>query len=392
MSLFCLPFIEAIRQLRLDKHNRCVFVHVTYVPYIAVANELKTKPTQHSVKTLLSLGIQPDTIICRSEKPLPEDLKKKLALFTNVAEDAVISAPDLKTVYEIPLLFYQQNFYKILDDCLKLPSIEPNLTTWRTCVASIKKIALLQDVRSVRIALVGKYVDYKDAYKSIVEALGHAQIPHNNRVTIEWIDAEVLTNSNVHDYLQVADGILVPGGFGDRGVGGKLEAIRYARERTIPFFGICLGMQLAAIEFARNVLGLKQADSTEFNKNTPEPVIDLMSEQKNTSHMGGTLRVGSFPCAVTQASLAYSIYKHDVISERHRHRYELNMRFVPRLETQGFKVTGYYQALNLPEIIEIPEHPFFIACQFHPEFKSKPCAPHPLFVAFIKAAAHVHKN
>lgn len=381
-----LPFLEAIRQIHLDhKNNRCVFVHVTYVPYIATANELKTKPTQHSVKHLLSLGIQPHIIIGRATQALPEDIKKKIALFTNVEENAVISAPDLKSVYEIPLVFHEQKLDDVLDAYLSLPKKTPDLRAWHTIVDHLKTAH-----DNVTIAIVGKYTELPDAYKSIRESLTHAQVPNNVDLTIAWINAEEITKDNVAQKLQTADAILVPGGFGKRGIDGMLEAIRYARENNLPFFGICLGMQLAAIEFAHNMLNLKDADSKEFNDATACPVIDMMEEQKNATHMGGTMRLGAFSCDIKPGSRAHAIYGHDTISERHRHRYELNTAFVPQFEQHGFMVTGYHKKL-LPEIIEIPAHPFFIACQFHPEFKSKPFAPQPLFVAFVKAAKE-HKT
>lgn len=377
-----LPFIEAIRQIQLDKtNNKCVFVHVTYIPYIAAAQELKTKPTQHSVKQLSSLGIQPDIIIGRSEKMMPEEIKKKIALFTNVDEAAIISAPDLKNVYEVPLLFYKQGLHTVLSNLLGLSHTSLALTKWQQFIDH----AYAQH-ETVRIALVGKYVDLKDAYKSINEALMHAQVPNNVHVVIDWVDAELITRDNVAAHLKNIHAILVPGGFGDRGINGKLEAARYARENNIPYFGICLGMQIAVIEFARNVLNMHNAHSTEFDKNTMYPVIDLMQNQQNKQDTGGTMRLGAYTCTLKPNSLAFQLYAQETIVERHRHRYEFNTDFVPLFEQHGLHVTGYYKESNLPEIIEITNHPFFIACQFHPEFKSKPFATHPLFTAFVKAA------
>jgi CTP synthase len=383
-----LPFIEAIRQIHLDRKNtRCAFVHVTYIPYITVADELKTKPTQHSVKVLLSLGIQPDVIVGRAEKPLPNDIKKKLALFTNVDESAIISAPDLKSVYEAPLAFYEQNLDGVLSDLLGLSPQRPDLAKWRVIVDQ-----LYAQRPQVKIALVGKYVELRDAYKSIYESLVHAQIPNNVKIIVEWIDAEQITPETVTSRLSNVDAILVPGGFGDRGIDGKIEAIKYARENNIPFLGICLGMQVAVIEFARNVLNLKDANSTEFNPATTYPIIDLMIDQKDKIDMGGTLRLGAYDCALAPDSLARSIYGKEIISERHRHRYEFNTAFADQCKEHGLLVTGIYKQQNLPEIVEIPSHPFFIACQFHPEFKSKPFASHPLFVSFVEAAKEYKEN
>lgn len=381
-----LPFLEAIRQIHLDrKNNRCVFVHVTYVPYLAAAKELKTKPTQHSVKALLSLGIQPHIIVGRAEQPLPDDIKKKIALFTNVDESAVISNPDLKSIYEIPLVLHSQKLDTVLDAYLELAPTEPDLHHWQTIIDNLQA-----PHETVNIAIVGKYIDLQDAYKSISEALVHAQIPNNVRVAVSWIDAELITPKTADTYLKQFDALLIPGGFGSRGIEGKIETARYAREHQIPYFGICLGMQIAVIEFARHVLGLTDAHSTEFDATTANPVVDMMAEQKHKTMMGGTMRLGAYPCTLTPGSKAHEIYGKGTISERHRHRYEFNTTFVPRFVEKGFLVTGYNTEHNLPEIIEIPAHPFFVGCQFHPEFKSKPFAPHPLFVAFVKAAREKH--
>jgi CTP synthase len=376
-----LPFLEAIRQIQLDRNNRCAFVHVTYVPYIAAANELKTKPTQHSVKTLLSLGIQPHIIIGRAEKPLPDDIKKKIALFTNVDEQAVISAHDLKSIYEIPLVFHAQKLDTVLEHYLELTVAQPDLTKWHTIIDT-----LYAPHNNVTIAIVGKYIELRDAYKSICESLIHAQIPNKVHIHMLWIDSEKITPESVDTYLHQADAILVPGGFGSRGIEGKILAARYARKHNIPYLGICLGLQIAVIEFARTVLGLSEAHSTEFNPTTTHPVIDMMAEQKQKTQLGGTMRLGAYSCTLKAGSHAQKMYGQEIISERHRHRYEFNTAYVPHFEQKGLVVTGYNAEHNLPEIIEIPEHPFFVGCQFHPEFKSKPFAPHPLFVAFVRAA------
>lgn len=382
-----LPFCEAIRQIRVDsKNNRCIFVHVTYIPYIAAADEVKTKPTQHSVKALLSLGIQPDIIIGRSEKIVPEDAKKKIALFTNVDEHAIIAAPDLKNVYETPLLFHQQKLDTLLSSYLGIDYSKPDLSAWNAIVDSLYAS---RDV--VTIALVGKYVGLRDAYKSVCEALIHAQIPNRVQVVIDWIDSEQVIPETVVDRLKRADGILVPGGFGDRGIEGKIEAIRYAREQKVPYLGICLGMQLAVVEFGRNALGLVRAHSTEFDASTPFPVIDLMREQHAKVGMGANMRLGAYECALKPGSRVSTAYGKNTISERHRHRYEFNTDFIEQYEERGFVITGYHKERNLPEVVEIPTHSFFVGCQFHPEFKSKPFEPHPLFVDFVKAAC-AHKN
>ncbi len=383
-----LPFLEAIRQmgLELGKEN-AVFVHLTYIPYIKVAGELKTKPSQHSVKELRAIGIQPDILIGRAERSLPKAIKRKLALFTNVDEESVFSAPDLKTIYEMPLYLKKENFDKILASHLELEYKEPDLSKWRKIVNRLSNLK-----SEVDIAIVGKYVQLKDAYKSISEAFVHAQIPNKTKVNLKWIDADEITEENIEELLKDINGILVPGGFGERGVEGKILTIKYARENNIPYFGICLGMQLAVIEFARHVAGLKEANSTEFDPETPYPVIDLMPEQKGISKKGGTMRLGAYKCILKPGTKAYEIYGKEEIVERHRHRYEFNPEFRPLLEEKGLVVSGEYKAKKLPEIIELPEHPWFIGCQFHPEFKSKPFNPHPLFVSFVEASIHYRKQ
>jgi len=377
-----LPFLETIRQMGLQRSNvRCAFVHLTYIPYIAVAEELKTKPTQHSVKELQSLGIQPHIVIGRASIPLPVDIKKKISLFTNVEEDSVISAPDLPSIYEVPLHFKQERVDEVLLRHLGLPYQEPNLEKWKNLLASLSSLEA-----SVTIALVGKHVLLPDAYKSVCESLIHAQIPTKTKVHIKWVNAEEVTENNVSDYLAGVQGILVPGGFGERGIEGKILAARYAREHKIPYFGICLGMQVAVVEFARNVLNMAEAHSTEVNPLTPFPVVDLMVEQKDVQKKGGTMRLGAYLCALKENSKVSDLYQAPYVSERHRHRYEFNPLYASRFEEAGMLITGVYQAHNLPEIIELNDHPYFVACQFHPELKSKPFAPHPLFVGFVKAA------
>lgn len=381
-----LPFIEAIRQIHSEnKAAECVYVHVTYVPFLKAAQELKTKPTQHSVKELRSLGIQPTVIIGRAEQELPQSVGKKIALFTDVDEHAVFSAPDFQTVYAAPVYFKNARLDKALADYLNLPYRQPDLTAWEhfsTVLSGLKD--------SVTIAIVGKYLEVKDAYKSVHEAITHAQVSAETRVHIAWIDAEALTHDNVAQKLHDAHGILVPGGFGERGIEGKITAARYAREHGIPYFGICLGMQVALIEFARNVLKMTDAHSTEFDAQTPYPVVALMPDQQGVIK-GGTMRLGNYPCTLKTGTQAFDIYKADVIHERHRHRYEFNPAYVPQFEKAGMIVSGVYREKNLPEIIELKSHPFFVACQFHPEFTSKPFKPHPLFTAFIKAA-HTYRT
>ncbi len=379
-----LPFLEAIRQmgLELGKEN-ALFIHLTYVPYIAVAGELKTKPTQHSVKELRAIGIQPDIIICRADRNIPKPIKRKIALFTNVSEDAVLSAPDVDIIYRIPLVLKKEKLDQVIAKHLNLEYKEPQLKEWKKIVNTLTKLE-----KTVDIGIVGKYVELKDAYKSISEALIHAQIPNKVKVNIHWINADEITDENIDQILGNLDGILVPGGFGERGIEGKILTAKYARENKIPYFGICLGMQVAVIEFARNVAGLKEAHSTEFDPETPYPVIDLMPEQKNVDKKGGTMRLGAYKCTLIEGTKAYDIYKQKEIYERHRHRYEVNPEFRPILEEKGLIVSGVYKAKNLVEIIELPEeiHPWFVACQFHPEFKSKPFQPHPLFVSFVEAS------
>jgi CTP synthase len=361
-------------------------VHVSYVPYIAAAQELKTKPTQHSVKELRSMGIQPDILVCRSERPLPEDQRDKIALFCDVDRDAVISAYDVDTVYRVPVLFAEQGVDDRIVDLLQIADRSPrDLTQWS---AMLERMHNPQD--QVDIGLVGKYVEYEDSYKSLKEALLHAGIHHNVKVRMTWIEAEHLQWPGCAETLSHYDGILVPGGFGKRGIEGMLQAIRYAREGHVPYFGICLGMQTAVIEFARNVCGLEGADSTEFEPATQYPVIYKLRDLLGVEELGGTMRLGAYDCVLAEGSFARAAYGYELISERHRHRFEFNRTFEDQLTSRGLRITGRSQDGKFVEICELPGHPYFLGCQFHPEFKSKPLEPHPLFVSFIGAACQFH--
>jgi CTP synthase len=371
-----LPFLEAIRQLGMELgRENCVYVHVTYVPYVKSVGELKTKPTQHSVKELRAIGIQPDVLICRSECEIPKEVKEKISLFTNVSPSAVISAHDVETIYEVPLLFKKQGLHLWL---AKRFNLEPKDSEgkWEKIVSIIKNAK-----EEVKVALVGKYVSLRDAYKSVVEALTHGSIANRVKLNILWVNSENVEEELLHE----ADGILVPGGFGERGIEGKIKAINYGRFSKKPTFGICLGMQLMCVEFARNVLNLKGANSTEFDPNTPHPVIDIMEEQKQIEELGGTMRLGAYPCVLKEGTKVREIYKKEVIYERHRHRYEFNNAYREVFERNGFVISGVSPDGRLVEVVELKDHPWFIGCQFHPEFKSKPFDPHPLFVSFIKA-------
>ena len=377
------PFLEAIRQFAYDVgRENVLYIHLTLVPYIKAAGEFKTKPTQHSVKELRAIGIQPDILLCRCETELPNDIREKIALFTNVKKEAVFSAVDVKNIYELPIVYARQGVDDIIAKYLNIWSRSAGLKKWETICERINN-----PVGTVRIAIVGKYVNLKESYKSLNEALHHGGIEHGNRVELVYVDSEKIERKEtlVED-LGSCDGILVPGGFGQRGIEGKIMAARYAREQNIPYFGICLGMQIAVIEFARNVCGMEKAHSTEFDKETPFPVIDLMEGQKGIRALGGTMRLGAYTCLVEEKSLAYAAYKNHTISERHRHRLEFNPRFEKELVSRGLRVTGRDKETGLVEIVEIAGHPWFLGCQFHPEFKSKPFAPHPLFAAFIGAA------
>ena len=378
-----LPFLEAIRQLQLElgKQNT-LFIHLTYVPYISVAGELKTKPTQHSVKELRAIGIQPDIIICRSEVELPQDVKSKIAMFCNVKPENVISAYDVDYIYKIPLILKSQNLDKIIIEAFNLEQKSPNLSKWEDIVSRLES---LQD--SVNIAIVGKYIKLKDAYKSLIEALIHGGIENKLKVNMIWLDSENVEEKD----LEHMDGILIPGGFGERGIEGKIKALNYGRTHNIPTFGICLGMQLMAVEFARNVLGFKDANSTEFDPNTPNPVIDIMEDQKNIENMGGTMRLGAYECLIKENTKAYEIYQENLIYERHRHRYEFNNKYKEDFEKNGFIASGIYPKKSLVEILELKGHRWYIGCQFHPEFKSKPFKAHKLFASFIENA-YIYKK
>lgn len=379
------PFFEAIRQLRLDLGNdNTALIHVTYVPYIAVAGELKSKPTQHSVKELREIGLQPDFLVCRSEKTIDENLKSKIGLFCSIKKEHVISAQDSKSIYDVPLALHKEHLDELVVSRLNLKKTKYSIAGWQ-------KIAKIQSSPKgkVKIAVVGKYVDLKESYKSLHESLVHGGLANHVQLEIIYVDSEKLNQKNVKSLLSAAQGILVPGGFGTRGVEGKITAIQYAREKNIPFFGICFGMQLAAIEFARNVCGIRDATSREFvsdGKRGGNIVIDFMAEQRGVVDKGGTMRLGAFKCKLAPRSLALKVYKKNLISERHRHRFEFNNKYKDLFEKHGLRATGVNEERNLVEILENTKHPWFIGVQFHPEFKSKPLSPHPLFAAFVKAA------
>jgi len=384
-----LPFMEAIRQIGNEEgRGNAIYVHVTLVPYIAAAGELKTKPTQHSVKELREIGIAPDILLCRSDRPLSLDLRRKIALFCNVQENAVISALDVKTIYEVPLAFHEQELDELIVESLHLKEEFPHadLKSWRELVATIKE----PSAGEVKIAIVGKYVELEDSYKSLREALTHAGVANNLKVNVNWIESEsLIDDENYQTRLQDYDAILVPGGFGKRGISGMIRAIKYARKSGTPYFGICLGMQTACIEFARNVCGLRDADSTEFNSDTPFPIIFKLRDLVGVDELGGTMRLGAWQCKLKKGSLVREIYNNaPEIFERHRHRYEFNPEFRAVLEKEDFVVSGISPDGKFVEMIELPRdlHPFFVACQFHPEYKSKPLNAHPLFVSFVKAA------
>jgi CTP synthase len=378
-----LPFLEAIRQMRLELGaENTLFVHVTLVPYIAAAGELKTKPTQHSVKEMLGIGIQPDILLCRSERRISAELKRKIALFCNVAESCVISMEDVTTIYEVPVELSKEGLDAQITRRLRLEDRPANMQPWMDMLQRLH-----HPKGDVRIAIVGKYVQLEDAYKSLREALLHGGLAHNHKTVIEWIESEEIDSpAAAEKRLKGYDGILVPGGFGRRGIQGMVYTIQYAREQRIPFFGICLGMQCATIEYARDAAGLKQADSTEFDPQTPHRVIYKLRELLGVEEMGGTMRLGAWPCKLEPGSFAYKAYSTTDISERHRHRYEFNREYEKTLVAAGLRITGRTPDQNYVEIVEAPDHPWFLGCQFHPEFKSKPLEPHPLFAAFVGAA------
>ena len=376
-----LPFLESIRQVGIELgRGNAMFIHVTLVPYIAMSGELKTKPTQHSVKELLSLGIQPDIIVCRTEQAISSEMKDKISLFCNVTRDSVIQNVDVPVLYEVPLMLEKEGLADIVCNKFGIDCTSPDLEEWMRMVDRQKN-----PVKKAVVSIVGKYVELHDAYLSIVEALCHAGIANDARVEINWIDSEDVTVQNIAGLIDRSDGILVPGGFGDRGIEGKITAIRYARENKIPYFGICLGMQLCVVEFARNVLGYDGANSSEFDPETPYPVIDLMPEQKEIDEKGGTMRLGLYPCKMPEDSMARAIYGKELIYERHRHRYEFNNLYRNDMLENGMMISGISPSERLVEMVELKGHPWFIGVQFHPEFKSRPNRAHPLFSSFIAA-------
>jgi len=384
-----LPFLESIRQFRQEiGRENALFIHLTLVPFISAAGEVKTKPTQHSVRELMELGIQPDVLICRTDRALSEEVKRKIALFCNVDEGAVIEARDVPSIYEIPLRFHEQGFdERVMLRLGILGKRSPDLTKWREMVQRIR-----HPKERVKIAVVGKYTQLADSYKSVAEALGHGGIANNAGVDISWVSSDMFTSAErTAEVLGEYDGMLVPGGFGVRGVGGMVAAVRHARENGIPFFGICLGMQTAIIEFARHVMGLKDSDSSEFAPECPDPVISLMESQQHVTDMGGTMRLGAYPCKLTPGSRVAGMYGEAQISERHRHRYEVSNKYRDAFVKNGLVLSGLSPDESLVEIVELPEHPWFVGCQFHPELKSRPTRPHPLFASFIGAAL-VHKK
>ncbi len=383
-----LPFLEAIRQLRLDlPPEDTLSIHVTLVPFVKSAGELKTKPTQHSVNELRKIGIQPDVIVCRTDRELSEDIKKKIALFGNVAVDSVIEEKDVDTIYEVPLLLEKEGLPNIISKRLNLPLRNAQLDEWRKMVFRIKN-----PVDNVPVAMVGKYMEHKDAYLSVVEALQHAAASLRIHLDIKGIEAEYLERDDIEGIVGEVCGILIPGGFGNRGIDGKINAAVFAMEKKIPFLGLCLGMQCAVIGFARHVCGLERANSREFDISTPFPVLDLLPEQKDIVDKGGTMRLGAYPCKIKDGTLAKRLYGKSLVYERHRHRYEFNNEYREMFERKGMVLSGEYENAGLVEIVELPKHPFFIGVQFHPEFKSRPDNPHPLFVGFVRASLDYKKE
>ena len=382
-----LPFLEAIRQLRNDVgRENAMFVHLTLVPYMETSGELKTKPTQHSVKELREIGIQADVVLCRTDRLLPKDIKEKIALFCNVPAKAVITAQDVENIYEVPLALHFEGLDTIICEDLNLPASECRIESWQELVETIKNLE-----REVTIGIVGKYIELQDSYKSLNEALLHGGLPHKARVNLKWVESEGLVGDEWQEKLAAFDGILVPGGFGPRGIEGMIRAIRHARANKIPYFGICLGMQCAVIEFARNVCSL-EANSSEFDSSTQHRLIYKLRELLGVEEMGGTMRLGAYPCELETDSLAFRIYGEREISERHRHRYEFNREYEELLTSYGLAIAGNSPDRNFVEIVELADHPWFLGCQFHPEFKSKPLKPHPLFVSFIEASLEYHQK
>ncbi|CAL2061601.1 CTP synthase [Tenacibaculum sp. 190524A05c] len=384
-----LPYIESVRQLQWELgEDNAIVIHLTLVPYLAAAGELKTKPTQHSVKMLMQSGIGPNILVCRSEHEISEDIKRKLALFCNVKKEDVIQSLDAETIYDVPNLMFEEGLDSVVLKKLELSSEkQPALTEWNCFVKKYKN-----PKQSIEIGLIGKYVELHDSYKSITEAFIHAGSTHETKVNVRWIHSEELESGNIEKQLKGLDGVLVAPGFGERGIEGKIDAVKYARENNIPFLGICLGMQMAVIEYARNVVGLKEANSTEMNENTAHPVINLMEEQKEITNMGGTMRLGAWDCALETESKTYEAYQNTNISERHRHRYEFNSDYKSQIEEAGMKATGINPKTGLVEVVEIPTHPWFVGVQYHPEYKSTVLNPHPLFLSFIEAAIAYSKN
>ncbi|UCH44131.1 MAG: CTP synthase [Nitrospiraceae bacterium] len=393
-----LPFLEAIRQFRYDVgRENVIYIHLTLVPYIKTAGELKSKPTQHSVKELRAIGIQSDVLICRTDRPLPEGMKNKIALHCNVEIDSVIAARDVDSIYEVPVALSEEGIDDLISSKLFLETKKPDLSTWLNVIRKLK-----EPRDRVSIAMVGKYVGLKDSYKSLIESLIHGGIANDVKVDIQWVESEEIEKSGAEKYLSEIDGVLIPGGFGERGIEGKIDAVTFSRKKRIPFLGICLGMQCAVIEFARNVCKLDGANSTEFDKETPYPVIYLIEEWYDfrnqtiqrrdlKSDKGGTMRLGAYPCFIQKGTHAFEAYGVEEISERHRHRYEFNNEFMEHLQKKGLRISGMSPDKQLVEIVEIPDHPWFFGCQFHPEFKSRPLKPHPVFKAFIGAALREKK-
>ncbi|OEU61339.1 MAG: CTP synthase [Desulfuromonadales bacterium C00003094] len=374
-----LPFLEAIRQFRADRgRENVLYIHLTLVPYIPTAGELKTKPTQHSVKELREIGIQPDILLCRCDREIPRDMKAKIALFCNVPEDAVITARDVPSIYDLPIALHEEGLDERITEYLNIWTKAPDLSAWKLINKRVKEPA-----SEITIAIVGKYVELTESYKSLAEALTHGGIANDCRVKLTYIDSETLERHGVGDTFAEVDGILVPGGFGQRGSEGKIAAIRYARENKVPFFGICLGMQMAVVEYARNVCGIEDAYSSEFKEDAKNPVIHIMESQKKISRKGGTMRLGACPCSLEKDTLGRRIYGQGDITERHRHRYEFNNLYRDQLSKAGLVISGTYPDADLVEIVELKEHPWFLGCQFHPEFRSKPMDPHPLFESFV---------
>ena len=377
-----LPFLEAIRQFRIDVgRENALYIHVSLVPYLSVTGEQKTKPTQHSVKEIRSIGIQPDIIVCRSEQHMSKDLKEKIALLCDIDLEAVISAVDAPDIYMVPLMLRDEGLDELVIRKLGLKTAEADMADWEQLVDNINSCR-----KKVKIALVGKYVQLWDAYMSVIQALKHAAVYHGYELEVVWVDSEGVSPMLVESHLQGVDGVLIPGGFGIRGIEGKIQAVKYAREKKVPFLGICLGLQCAIVEFARNVANMPGANSSEFDQGTPYPVIDLLPDQQDVEAMGGTMRLGSYPCKLTGRSLAGRAYGEKTIQERHRHRYEVNNALRPKLVEAGMKISGTSPDKRLVEIVELPDHPWFLATQFHPEFKSRPTRPHPLFREFVGAA------